>query len=212
MPLPVPPTWPAAPRFRWGPAVPWFVVGTLLVAFGLVLAASPDGASWTNVGLGLYFYSIGVRYGPRRGFGVESRDGALAFPMSRLRTYVPLAGFAAWGLGCVVDGSIGLPLVLALWVVALALVVLINGLGGEVRLDPEGVSLPPRHRIAWGDEVTSRRFRTMRVGGVTVRPERYDADPSALYWTLRYSATHPESRDELADGRALDRVEREALV
>lgn len=153
---------------------------------------------------------------------VATRDGALVIPESRQRAAVYLAGGAPLGLG--LASAVGMPwavLVVAAYVVAVAAVLRRNGLGGEVRLDPRGVTFAMRaypRRLEWDEvrEVTATRPSRVAVaapgGGAWVRTDRFDADRLTIYWTLRYYATHPESREELADDRAVERVRREALT
>jgi len=47
---------------------------------------------------------------------------------------------------------------------------------------------------------------------ITVKADQFAVGAVPLYWFLRYYLEHPEDRPELADGRAVDRLLRGALV
>lgn len=201
MSLPLPPKWLGQPRSPRGAAV-WVVAVTAFLALVLWGTDEPGRA----IGLALSGYCTTPVFLPSRAAGVEARDGGLVLPQSRLRTRAPLAGVVALLLSFLTTDDVGPALVL---VVSLAIVAVLVGQGrdGAIRLDPEGVRLSPRRRLPWSEaRPVTRRIGGLRVGDARLHTDRYQADPVVLYWTLHYYATHPESRDELADGRALDRV------
>ena len=221
MPLPLPPHWPLRPRPGWGPVAGAVLAGTAFLVFGVVAVVAGD-PPWLALGLAVFWYALALSLAPRGGTGVESRDGAVAFTKARWRMVAFYGGTSAFGLGLAAE--LGWPwglLAVAGYAAPLAVFASRGGFGGEVVLDPEGVTFATRRytrRVPWseaGDVRVGRRQRLLltAVGeGVWVKPQSFAADPLAFYWTLHYYTSHPESRDELGDGRAVERIEREALV
>ncbi|MFS0896779.1 hypothetical protein [Mycolicibacterium litorale] len=95
---------------------------------------------------------------------------------------------------------------------------------GHLRFSVDGIEYADmfRRRSAHWDDVVkitdeaNRRTRNpivvgMRDGKQIVVPnaDRYASSGAALYWMARHYWRHPEDREELADGRALDRLRKE---
>lgn len=92
---------------------------------------------------------------------------------------------------------------------------------GYLRLGTDGITHADMFRersVRWEDivDVTDQARRQARNpivfvlqdGGhlVVANADRYGDSGAALYWMARHYWNHPESRDELTDGRALDRL------
>ena len=92
------------------------------------------------------------------------------------------------------------------------------------KLEPFSMSGGPRHSMismvtADGSQPKSdRHYRGPFASAlkspatITIKADQFDVGAVPLYWFLRYYLEHPEDRPELADGRAVDRLLRGALV
>jgi hypothetical protein len=116
-------------------------------------------------------------------------------------------------------------MVLLLILSLIGLVALLRRRGvGYLRIGPDGVETADifRTRTArWGDviDVTDRADNRARNPVVFLlkdtkaiivpNADRYEPNFGDLYWMVRHYWKHPEVRDELTDGRALDRLRNE---
>ncbi|HEX8003179.1 MAG TPA: hypothetical protein VF519_10840 [Mycobacteriales bacterium] len=218
--LPIPLGWPTGPTRRWWSA---FAVGAGAFFGSVAAAALATGGetAWFGFGVAAFLGCVGIAYAPPRRAHAAARDGALVLPTSRRQLVAATAGTVLMALGSA--ASLG-----PAWGAAfLAVLVVAGGArfaqtrgGGELRLDPEGVTFafrPYGRRVAWTEagRLTVRRRQRIHLEapgeGVWLAADRF-ADPLLVYWTLHWYATHPETRAELADGRAVERVRSQALA